>query len=370
MLFILLGLCISLNARDLMLLYIGIELASIPIYILVSNKEYMISIEAGIMYYILSALSSCFFLLGISFIYGLTGSTLYNVLFIYELYAEYYDIYYFYFVLLLIIIIFLFKIGIYPFNFWVTNFNEGASLNIVFFLAVLPKLPFIYILLLLLFNIFNISFTLKLYLIFILIFLSFITIFTSIIEGLSDNHIGRIIGQSSMINMSFIFIIVLSLMEIQEAAFLFLFIFYLIPTILLFNLLSIRDINLTKRDFTLINDLFTINPYITYILYFTLISLSGLPFLAGFFGKWFIFELLIDYSFTTIVLLLVVSTIFTIIFYIRIYFYTASRTRLNNIKMKNGNYIKYLLLSFFSFVNFSLIILQEPFMDCLITLFS
>jgi NADH-quinone oxidoreductase subunit N len=75
-----------------MLLYIGVELASIPIYIIVSNKEYMISIEAGIKYYILGAISSFSFLLGITLIYGLTGSTLYEVLHIYELYVEYISI--------------------------------------------------------------------------------------------------------------------------------------------------------------------------------------------------------------------------------------------------------------------------------------
>jgi NADH-quinone oxidoreductase subunit N len=245
----------------------------------------MISIEAGIKYYIFGAISSFFFLLGISFIYGLTGSTLYNVLYIYEYYAEYIDNYYIYSVFVFLIVIFLFKIGIYPFNFWVTNFNEGASLNIVFFLAVIPKLPFIYILMLLLFNIFNISFSLKLYIIIILIALAFITIFTSIVEGMSDNHIGRIIGQSSMINMSFIFILLLCLILIQESFLFFLFMFYLIPTLLLFNLLSLRDIVLTKRDFTIMHDLFTVNNYTTILSYFTLISLSGLPFLAGFVGK-------------------------------------------------------------------------------------
>lgn len=111
------GLCIALNSRDFLLLYLGIELASLPIYILVCNKDYMISIEAGIKYYILGVVCSFLFLLGISFIYGLTGSTNFNNIYIYELYTEFYDNYYFYLVFLLIIIIFLFKIGLYPFNF-------------------------------------------------------------------------------------------------------------------------------------------------------------------------------------------------------------------------------------------------------------
>jgi NADH-quinone oxidoreductase subunit N len=285
LLFAVLGLCIAVDARDLMLLYIGIELASIPIYILVSNKEFMISIEAGIKYYILGTISSFFFLLGISLIYGLTGTTLYSILYIIELYSNNVNNYYMFFIFVFLIVVFLFKIGLYPFNFWVTNFNEGAALNVVFFLSVIPKLPYIYILILLFFNIFNISCIPQFYIIIFLIISAFITIFTSIIEGLSDNHIGRIIGQSSMINMSFIFIVLLCLSIIQEAFFFYLFMFYIIPTLLLFNLLSFRNIMLSKRDFIVLYDLFLVNNYITILLYFTLISLSGLPFLSGFIAK-------------------------------------------------------------------------------------
>ena len=61
--------------------------------------------------------------------------------------------------------------------------------------------------------------------------------------------------------------------------------FYIIPTLLLFNLLSLKDITLNKKDFIIMQDLFSINNYIVLLLYFTLISLSGLPFLAGFISK-------------------------------------------------------------------------------------
>jgi NADH:ubiquinone oxidoreductase subunit 2 (subunit N) len=114
---------------------------------------------------------------------------------------------------------------------------------------------------------------------------AFVTIYTSIIEGMSDNHIGRIIGQSSMINMSFIFIVVLTFVMIQEAFLLYIYVLYLIPTLLLFSLLSLRDIVLDKRNLTVMYDSFISNNYINIALYFTLISLSGLPFLSGFVGK-------------------------------------------------------------------------------------
>lgn len=77
----------------------------------------MTTIEAGIKYYILGAISSCFFLLGIGLLYGFTGSTLYNVIYIYQLYSENLDSYYMFLVFILLIVLFLFKIGLYPFNF-------------------------------------------------------------------------------------------------------------------------------------------------------------------------------------------------------------------------------------------------------------
>lgn len=368
-LFIMIGLCIALNSRDFLLLYLGIELASLPIYILVCNKDYMISIEAGIKYYILGVVCSFLFLLGISFIYGLTGSTNFNNIYIYELYTEFYDNYYFYLVFLLIIIIFLFKIGLYPFNFWVTNFNEGASLNIVYFLAIIPKLPFSYILLLLLFDVFNISLQLKLYIHFLLVILSFITIFISVIEGFTDNHIGRIIGQSSMINMSFIFIVLGYLSFIQESLLLLLFLFYLIPTLCFFILLTLKDVAFKKRDVTVLQDIFVINNYILLLFFFTIISLSGLPFLAGFLGKLFLFNSLINYNLNLLVIFLVISSLFTNLFYIRLFFFVSSRYRFYNVKIKKNKFYKYLLLTIFCFINFLLILLQEPLIGGLFNLF-
>ena len=72
---------------------------------------------------------------------------------------------------------------------------------------------------------------------------------------------------------------------IQEAFLLYIYVLYLIPTLLLFSLLSLRDIVLDKRNLTVFYDSFISNNYVNIALYFTLISLSGLPFLSGFVGN-------------------------------------------------------------------------------------
>jgi NADH:ubiquinone oxidoreductase subunit 2 (subunit N) len=125
----------------------------------------------------------------------------------------------------------------------------------------------------------------KIYLIYFLFILAIITIYTSIVEGLLDNHIGRIIGQSSMINMSFVFITLICMVIIEEVFLFFIFMSYVIPTLLLFCLLCLRDVMLDKRNLTIMYDLFIVNNYILIVSYLTLVSLSGLPFLAGFVGK-------------------------------------------------------------------------------------
>lgn len=85
--------------------------------------------------------------------------------------------------------------------------------------------------------------------------------------------------------MSFIFIVALTFVMIQEAFLLYIYVLYLIPTLLLFSLLSLRDIVLDKRNLTVFYDSFISNNYVNIALYFTLISLSGLPFLSGFVGN-------------------------------------------------------------------------------------
>jgi NADH:ubiquinone oxidoreductase subunit 2 (subunit N) len=88
--------------------------------------------------------------------------------------------------------------------------------------------------------------------------------------------------------------------------------------------------------------------------------------LAGFVAKWYIFKLLVSYNYILIVILLIIASIFVNIFYIRIFFFILNRVRFNNIKIKVENYAKYLLLTILSFINFSLILLQEPLLGSLL----
>ena len=80
-LFTAIGSSIAISARDFLILFLGLELQSLTYYVLTTfNRDDILSSEAGLKYFVLGALSSCFMLFGISFIYGFTGSISYNTI--------------------------------------------------------------------------------------------------------------------------------------------------------------------------------------------------------------------------------------------------------------------------------------------------
>jgi len=345
-----LGLFMALNATDFMLLYLSIEFSSIPIYIMVSNKQFIINIESGIKYYIFSAIISFFFLFGISILYGMVGSLNFYYIYIFQLCSNNYENYYLFIIFIFIISLFLFKIGIFPFHYWITNFNEGASLNIVLYLSIVPKLSYFYILLNILFVVFNPT-TFSFYIIYILIFFCIITIIIAIVEGLLEYNLGRIFGQSSIINMAFVFIVFLCLSMIEEFYLFYIFFLYLIPTLLFFCILSLTDYYNYRKDIYIIGIFSIYNKYLLWIVYLIFISLAGLPFLINFLGKWYILKVLMDYGYWVIVGILIFLGIFINIFYLRLFYYIIKRNRSINLKIQLFSYLKYYIIIFLFFLN-------------------
>jgi NADH-quinone oxidoreductase subunit N len=224
----------------------------------------------------------------------------------------------------------------------------------------MPKLPYLYILIILFKYIFYFNFLFNFYLIFIIIFLNILNIIICVVEGIIDKNLGRIIGQSSMINMSFLFIAIICLSTINEFYLLYIYVFYLIPTILLFSIILLKDLNVDK-DFSIFIILSLQNNYFIIFLYFILLSLIGLPFFIGFISKWYIFKLLIEYNFFLLVSLLIFLGIFTSIFYIRLFFFLSFKVRLFIIKINLDNFLPFLFIITLFFFNFSFLILQDLF---------
>lgn len=201
------GILTIISSYDLITMYLGIELQSLCFYIVTNLKFYSnFSIEAGLKYFILGALSSGILLFGCSLLYGFTGLTNFldlTILFYYNI-LEGFNLNHYKGALIGIIFIYcgiLFKIGIVPFHMWVSDIYEGSPTNITFFFAIVPQISILSLLLRL-----NIIF-LYAYLKYLYIFLMFLSIFSILVGTLGaiyQTKLKRIIAYSGISNMGYI----------------------------------------------------------------------------------------------------------------------------------------------------------------------
>ncbi|MCH8476008.1 MAG: hypothetical protein LAT55_12370, partial [Opitutales bacterium] len=142
-----LGILIILISNNLILLYLSLELTTITIYILISlNKLNNYSIEAGLKYFIIGAVTSGMFLIGLSILYGTTGVTTISDLLLFS--SSYYlnlatnsfQLIDFYIILsfLFIIISLLFKIYSAPFHLWISDIYQGATMHVLSYISTVP----------------------------------------------------------------------------------------------------------------------------------------------------------------------------------------------------------------------------------------
>jgi proton-translocating NADH-quinone oxidoreductase chain N len=207
------GMLTIISSYDLVTMYLAIELQSLCFYVVTNLKFYSnFSIEAGLKYFILGALSSGILLFGSSLLYGFTGLTNFldlTVLFYYYN-LEGYNLYYYECALIGLIFIYcgiLFKIGIVPFHMWVSDIYEGSPTNITFFFAVVPQISIISLLLRL--NIIFIYAYLK-YLYIFFMCLSILSIIVGTLGAIYQTKLKRIIAYSSISNMGYILSVLLT----------------------------------------------------------------------------------------------------------------------------------------------------------------
>ena len=132
-----LGMMVMISSNDLMVFYIGLELQSLALYVLATfNRDQLKSSEAGLKYFVLSALSSGLLLYGCSLIYGFSGSTNFNVISD-QLNSTNYVLT---FGIVFILVGLAFKISAVPFHMWAPDVYEGSPTSVTLFFTMVPKI--------------------------------------------------------------------------------------------------------------------------------------------------------------------------------------------------------------------------------------
>ena len=313
-----------LQACDLLVIYLVIELQSLSFYVLTSFKRSSeFSTEAGLKYFVLGAFSSAFLLFGISLIYGLTGITNLsdlNLLFSGFLFEKSFLSLGVFTGLLFITSALFFKLSSAPFHMWAPDVYEGAPTATTAFFALFPKI----VILTLLIRIFLLTFH-----DFYLWWRPFFTLcaFLSLLIGtfgtLQQKKWKRFLAYSSINHIGFILIGFLLGEHISMVGITIYFLIYMLTTFAIFSfLIDCRVVEYPKhtqvRYIKNVTNLAFTNPLLSSSLTLVLFSMVGIPPLGGFFAKVFVlFSGIQNGSYSLILFSIIISSI-SCFYYIRI----------------------------------------------------
>ena len=318
LLIVILGSLFLISANDFLTLYLSIEIISLSLYILAAYKKTSsLSTEAGLKYIILGSFSSGLFLFGVSLIYGFTGTINFNDISI--LFFDSSNVYYAIILgLLFFLISLLFKLGAAPFHMWIPDIYEGIPTPVTIFLTTVPKVAILSILIRLCYSCFYqlIEFWQPLLSISALISIVYITFVL-----ISQKKIKRFLAYSSVVHMGYLLLgISLGTIEGLQASFLYLII-YMVNTINVWTIIiSIEYLQKQQRIVYIsdLNFLYKTNPILAIVFALSLFSMAGIPPLAGFFAKFYIFFAALENASYLMLIVGLLTSVISTFYYIRI----------------------------------------------------
>jgi NADH-quinone oxidoreductase subunit N len=321
-----LGMMMMISANDFLALYLGIELQSLSLYVLASfHRDSARSAEAGLMYFVLGALSSGIMLYGISMIYGFAGTTSFDKLAnIFKSLGEVSPTIGVVVGLVFIIAGLAFKVSAVPFHMWTPDVYEGAPTPVTALFAVAPKLAAMGLFMRVLSGPFG---DLGSQWQQVIIFISIGSMGLGALAAINQKNIKRLMAYSSIGHMGYALIGLVVVggavsNEIKAGA-LHSMVVYL-SIYMFMNIGTFTVILLMKRGGRMvenINDLAGLsrtNPAIALILSIFMFSMAGIPPLAGFIGKLYIFESAIQAELYELAVIGVLASVVGAFYYIRI----------------------------------------------------
>ncbi|MDC3061030.1 NADH-quinone oxidoreductase subunit NuoN [Candidatus Pelagibacter sp.] len=308
-----LGMMVMISSNDLIVFYLGLELQSLALYVLASfNRDNILSSESGLKYFVLSALSSGLLLYGCSLVYGFSGSTNFNLIANSSPNIQYGVI----FGLVFIIVGLAFKITAVPFHMWAPDVYQGSPTSVTLFFAALPKIAaltmFIRFLYIPFSNLIDQWQT-------ILIFISISSMIFGAVAAIGQSNLKRLIAYSSISHMGYAIAGLATGTNQGIQSSLTYISIYLVMTLAFFScIFMLRKKNVFYEKIENLSGLSTNHPILSIALLIVLFSLAGIPPLAGFFAKFYIFMAVIEQSMYFLAIVGLLSTVIAAFYYLRL----------------------------------------------------
>jgi NADH-quinone oxidoreductase subunit N len=315
------GLMYLVSAIDFIMIFVSIELVTISFYVLVSfTRRNPATLEAGVKYLILSAVSTAFLVYGITWLFGVTGET--NLQRITAAFANAdIDKNAAVFGAVLVLVALGFKIAAVPFQIWVPDVYQGAPTPVTAYLSVGSKAAGSVVLLRVLRPFLMLPRIDRL-----IVLIALLTLLYGNLAALPQNNLKRLLAYSSIAHAGYLLIGVASL---AGTAVTFYLVAYLLMTLLSFAVLVIVA-QQTGEQISDFDGLAKRAPFLSLAMLIAMASLAGVPFTAGFFGKFFIFAGAIAQRQTVLVVIGIITVACGFYYYFKViramYWQPATRT--------------------------------------------
>ncbi len=308
-----LGMMVMISSNDLIVFYMGLELQSLALYVLATyNRDQLKSSEAGLKYFVLSALSSGLLLYGCSLVYGFSGSTNFDII-SNQLNSNEYVLT---FGIVFILVGLAFKISAVPFHMWAPDVYEGSPTTVTLFFTMVPKIAaltvfirFLYVPFLNLIDQWQM----------IIVFLSIASMIFGAVAAIGQTNIKRLIAYSSISHIGYTLAGLATVSnEGIQSSIIYISIYVVMNLALFCCLLMLRRKDQYYEDISDLSGLSKNHPMLSLCLLVILFSLAGIPPLAGFFAKFYVFIAVLEQSMYFLAIVGLLSTVVAAFYYLRI----------------------------------------------------
>ncbi len=278
----LIGMYFMISSGDFLMFYLGLETATIPIAALAAYTHHQTkSAEAGVKLILSSALSSGILLFGLSLIYGSTGSIYFD-----QIAAVYSNAPMQVLAFLFFFSGMAFKISLVPFHLWTADVYEGAPVNVTSYLSVISKGAASFILVLVLYKVFFQLFDIWQNVLYVI---SVLTMFVGNLFALRQQNMKRFLAFSSIAQAGFILLGMMAGSQMGMTSVIYFILVYIFSNLGAFGVVAAIEGSTGKINMRDYDGLYRTNPKLSLLMMLAMFSLAGIPPVAGFFGKFFLF---------------------------------------------------------------------------------
>lgn len=303
----LIGVNYMISSGHFLMFYLGLELTTLPLAALAVYDQFKSkSAEAGIKLILSSAFSSAILLFGLSFLYGAQGSLYFGeVNFTPDLVQVLGFIFFFAGIA--------FKISIVPFHLWTADVYEGSPTNITAYLSVVSKGAAVFILVILLFTIFKPLLSIWSDVIFAT---AILTMTIGNLFAIRQQNLKRFLAFSSIAQAGFIFLGLVGSTSLGMASILYFVLVYVFSNLAAFGVVATVEQVSGKLNIDDYNGFYKTNPRLSLTMMVALFSLAGIPPLAGFFGKFFLFSAAAESGYYVLLTIAVLNAVISLYYYL------------------------------------------------------